>query len=74
MFPLDMLPQPWRLLVELTPLQFLAYFPAAVLLEKIRGLDLVMGLVMEVEWLVLFIILSRVLYARGTRHYSAFGG
>src|SRR6185295_2060550 len=34
MFPLDMLPEPWRSLVELTPLQYLAYFPAAVLLGK----------------------------------------
>jgi ABC-type uncharacterized transport system permease subunit len=29
---------------------------------------------MELEWVILFIILSRVLYDRGTRRYSAFGG
>lgn len=74
MFPLDMLPEPWRTLVELTPLQYLAYFPAAVLLGKIQGWDLVIGLVMEVEWVLFFAILSRVLYYRGTRRYSAFGG
>ena len=44
MFPLDMLPQPWQTLVELTPLQYLAYFPAAVLLGKIQGWALVRGL------------------------------
>lgn len=74
MFPLDMLPQPWRTVIELTPLQYLAYFPAAVLLGKIQGWDLVIGLVLELEWLVFFIILSRVLFDRGTRRYSAFGG
>jgi ABC-2 type transport system permease protein len=74
MFPLDMLPQPWKALVELTPLMYLAYFPAAVLLGKIQGWDLAIGLVMEIEWLVLFILLSRVLYDRGTRRYSAYGG
>ena len=37
MFPLDMLPEPWHTLVELTPLMYLAYFPAAVLLGKIQG-------------------------------------
>lgn len=74
MFPLNMLPQPWRTIVELSPLMYLAYFPAAVLLGKIQGFDLLIGLVMEVQWLVVFILLSRVLFERGTRRYSAFGG
>jgi ABC-type uncharacterized transport system, permease component len=74
MFPLDMLPEPWHTLVALTPLQYLAYFPAAVLLGKIQGWDLVVGLIFEVEWVVLFVILSRVLFDRGTRRYSAYGG
>jgi ABC-2 type transport system permease protein len=74
MFPLDMLPQPWLSIVQMTPLMYLAYFPAAVLLGKIQGWDLVGGLMVEGLWVVLFVVLSRVLYARGTRRYSAFGG
>jgi ABC-2 type transport system permease protein len=74
MFPLDMLPQPWHDLVELTPLMYLAYFPAAVLLGKIQGQELAIGLGVEAVWVVVFMVLSRVLYARGTRRYSAFGG
>src|SRR5688572_24376680 len=45
MFPLDILPEPWKTLVMLTPLPYLAYFPAAVLLGKIDGAELVRGLV-----------------------------
>ncbi len=74
MFPLVMLPEPWRTLVDLTPLQYLAYFPAAVLLGKIQGWELAIGLAMQVEWVVLFVIVSRVLFDRGTKRYSAFGG
>jgi ABC-2 type transport system permease protein len=74
MFPLDMLPEPWHSIVELTPLKFLAYFPAAVLLGKIEGRELAIGIGVEAAWVVFFIILSRVLYLRGTRRYSAFGG
>src|SRR3954469_20746938 len=74
MFPLDMLPEPWHTFVEMTPLMYLAYFPAAVFLGKIHGWDLAIGLLMQVEWLVLFMVLSRVLYDRGTRRYSAYGG
>jgi len=74
MFPLDMLPQPWRSLVELTPLMYLAYFPAAVLLGKITGWALVRGLIVEAAWVLIFIIVSRVLFHCGTRRYSAYGG
>src|SRR3954465_5530923 len=58
MFPLDMLPEPWHSLVELTPLMYLAYFPAAVLLGKIQGHALVYGLLGEACWVVIFVILS----------------
>lgn len=74
MFPLDMLGEPWRTLVVLSPLQYLAYFPAAVFLEKITGWELVQGLLVGAGWVVFFIVLSRVLFARGVRRYSGYGG
>lgn len=74
MFPLDMLPEPWRTVVELCPLQYLAYFPVAVFLGKFQGLELVRALLVEVAWLAFFVVLSRWLYWRGVRHYSGFGG
>ncbi len=43
MFPLDMLPAPWNTIVQMIPLQYLAYFPAAVFLQKIQGHDLWIG-------------------------------
>lgn len=74
MFPLDMLGQPWRTIVELSPLQYLAYFPAAVFLGKITGPDLVRGLWVEASWVVFFICLSRLLLLRGVRRYAGYGG
>jgi ABC-2 type transport system permease protein len=74
MFPLDMLPEPWRTLVDLLPLQYLAYFPSAVFLGKISGAELAQGLLIEAAWLVFFIILARVMYHRGVKRYSGFGG
>lgn len=60
--------------VRALPLQYLAYFPAAVFLGKITGPALWQGLLVELAWLVFFIITSRVAYARGLRRYSAYGG
>lgn len=76
MFPIDMLneSEPWRTIVNVLPLQYLAYFPAAVLLGKITGWELVKGLLLEAGWVAFFALLARVLWNRGTRRYSAFGG
>jgi ABC-2 type transport system permease protein len=60
--------------VRILPLQYLAYFPSAVFLGKITGAALVRGLLIELGWVVFFVFLSRWLFNRGVRRYSAFGG
>ena len=74
MFPIDLLPPPWAMLLRALPFQYLAYFPAAVFLGKIEGPALVQGLLFEAGWAAFFIVLSRLLYRAGLRRYSAFGG
>jgi ABC-2 type transport system permease protein len=74
MFPLDMLPEPWHTIVNVLPLRYLAFFPAAVFLGKVQGPELVQGLMTQAAWVVFFIIASRVAFARGVKRYSGFGG
>jgi ABC-2 type transport system permease protein len=74
MFPLDMLPAPWNTIVTLIPLQYLAYFPAAVFLQKIEGPALWQGLVVQAAWLLFLIFVCRTTYWRGIKRYSGFGG
>jgi ABC-2 type transport system permease protein len=74
MLPLDLLPKPWSGLLKALPFQYMAYFPAAVFLGKVKGMDLLTGLVAELFWAIAFIILTRVLFRLGLRRYSAFGG
>jgi ABC-2 type transport system permease protein len=74
MFPLDLLPPFWSNLLQLLPFQYLAYFPAMVFLEMKTGQALVFGLLMELAWAVVFMVLARVLFRVGLRRYSAYGG
>jgi ABC-2 type transport system permease protein len=74
MFPLEILPEPWRTFVDFLPFKYLAYFPSAVFLGKIQGAALTQGLVIQAAWAGFFIVASRVLMQRGFRHYSGFGG
>ncbi|MCI0456678.1 MAG: ABC-2 family transporter protein [Gemmataceae bacterium] len=74
MFPLDLLPGVMGDVLKMLPFQYLAYFPAMVFLEKVQGPELVMGLLVELAWAVVFILLARSLYRVGLRRYSAYGG
>jgi ABC-2 type transport system permease protein len=74
MFPLDLLPDSIEWIVQLLPLKYLAYFPAAVFLGKVPPEDLPMELAIQALWLVFMIVLCRTMYAAGVRRYSGFGG
>lgn len=74
MFPLTMLPSGIEAVVQFLPFKYLAYFPAAVFLGKIPEDELWIEIGIEAAWLVFFIVLCRVAYARGVKRYSGFGG
>jgi len=74
MFPLDMLPEPWSQMVDMLPLKYLAYFPAAVFLGKVQGPELASGLIVQAAWVVFFIFASRCMFHFGVKRYSGFGG
>jgi ABC-2 type transport system permease protein len=74
MFPLDLLP-PWLAVpLKALPFQYLAYFPAAVLVGKVQGTAIWQGLLAEIAWAAAFVLLARALFRIGLRRYSAFGG
>jgi len=74
MFPLDLLPVWAHDIVNLLPFQYLAYTPAAIFLGKIQGPELWTSLAIEMCWLLAFIGLARIMFHRGIRRYSGFGG
>lgn len=74
MFPLDLLPEPFGQVVDVLPLKYLAYFPAAVFLGKVPREQLAWEIGLEFAWLGIFIMLSRWMYAQGLKRYSGYGG
>jgi ABC-2 type transport system permease protein len=77
MFPLEFLDSVWPPLVwilKALPFQYLAHFPCVVFLGKVQGTELAWGLAAQAGWALAMIALTRWLFRRGLRHYSAFGG
>jgi ABC-2 type transport system permease protein len=74
MFPLDLLPPFWAAVLKALPFQYLAYFPTVLILGRLKGMELVWGLVGQFIWAVVFLGLACGLYRFGLRRYSAYGG
>lgn len=78
MLPLDFLtsqlPRPVTQVLLLLPFQYLAYFPATILLGRYQPDELLRHLAISGSWVVLLWLLNRLALRRGIRRYSAFGG
>jgi ABC-2 type transport system permease protein len=84
MLPLDWLPSlfhRWPTVEDfagrammLLPFPYLAYFPASLMLGKHAGADSWLYLGVGAAWVVLLLAANRIVFARGVRRYSAFGG
>lgn len=74
MLPLDWLPGIVGRVVVFLPFQYLAYFPAAIVLGKFSPHELGLHLCVGTGWIVGLWLLSRLVYAMGLRRYAAYGG
>ena len=74
MLPLDWLPAPINDWIQLLPFKYLAFVPAAVLLEKYNHQQLALELGLGFAWVIVLYLLNRLALARGLRRYSAYGG
>lgn len=74
MFPFELLGSPWVEILNAMPFKYMAYFPAMIFLGKVEGESLAYELAVQAGWAVAFFLLSRWLYHRGLRRYSAYGG
>lgn len=74
MIPLDLLPEPARGIATVLPFQYLYYFPANVLLGRISGPELAVGLAAQVVWLIGAFLFCRWLWQRALIRYDAVGG
>jgi ABC-2 type transport system permease protein len=58
----------------MTPLHYLAYFPAAVFLGKTSGNELITGLWMQLAWVIVLLVVARAVFHLGVRRYAGYGG
>jgi ABC-2 type transport system permease protein len=74
LFPLDILP-PWLAhLLSFTPFPYQLFFPVSIYLGRTAGTALWQGLLVQAGWVLAFYLIARLVWRRGIRKYTAFGG
>ena len=74
MFPLDMLPPVVQHLLACTPFPYQMYFPISIYMGRVTGGALLSGMLMQLAWVVAAYGFARLMWWRGIKKYSAFGG
>lgn len=74
LFPLDLLPLSMQKLSNFLPFKYLFYQPAQGLLGRLSNSQMVLTLIIQIFWLVLFYLLLKRIYKAGLKIYSGFGG
>lgn len=74
LFPISIVPKMLYNFLMITPFQFTAYLPTVILLDKLSVNEVYKNLIIGTLWVILLFVLSKVMWKKGLRKYSAFGG
>ncbi len=71
--PLALMPEWAQGFMEAQPFRYILSFPLEVIVGDLPGGEIAAGLVLQVTYTVLFILVARWIWRRGKRSYSAVG-
>ncbi len=74
LFPLDILPPTVTHALSYTPFPYQLFFPVSIYLGQSTGDALWRGMIIQATWTVLSYFLARIVWNKGIKKYSAFGG
>lgn len=72
--PLALLPAWLKPLARLLPFRYMGAFPVEFLTGQLTQAETLTGFAIQVGWVITAILLSRLVWTRGLRHYEAIGG
>lgn len=74
-FPLDLMPEPLFRLSQWLPFYYQAYFPVAIVTGRVPDAAAAQhGIMIQLLWVLLLMVIGRILWHRGLRRHTAVGG
>lgn len=74
LLPLELLPEPLRVVAGALPLQYIYYVPLSIMLGRLEGAAVWTALAAQLGWIGTLGLLSLALWRNGLRRYEAVGG
>lgn len=73
-FPIDVLPSWLAKIIYLTPFPYLIYFPLKIWLEQVTRAQIIQITMVMVFWTAAMAVISKIVWQKGLKNYSAWGG
>ena len=71
--PIELLPEPLRTIAYQLPFRYMMSFPIEIMMGRLSTPEILAGFAAVAFWVVALFVAYRVLWARGIRHFGAFG-
>ncbi len=72
--PIDFFGERMVEVLSYLPFYYLIYFPLDIVIKEYSYINILIGLTIQIFWILIFFIISKFLWNRGKSKYSAFGG
>lgn len=73
-FPLEVFGEVAMKMMSYLPFQYIIYFPLRILTGELPGSEILLGLLVQLFWILFFYLVSKILWRKGLRKYIAAGG
>lgn len=73
-FPMDIFGRAARIMTNLLPFGYTTQFPVNIINGRFDAERVLLGFTGQIIWLLLFVLLSRIMWKRGLKRYVAVGG
>lgn len=72
--PISLFPSSMKVVLEYLPFNYLQYFSVTIFQQSISEMQIVKGLVVQVVWLFILLLLSQIIWKRGVAKFTSVGG
>ena len=74
MFPLSVFGETAQTIFKFMPFQYVIYFPLNIICGNAEGKEIILGISMQVVWIVILYLTAKLLWKAGMKKYIAAGG
>lgn len=73
-FPLDVFGKVFMGIVKWLPFKYIVYYPVSLLIGQVQGSMVLEGILIQLVWVIILYLLSKLMWRIGLKNYTSVGG